>query len=82
MIIGYNEYRKICDLVPVRRIQDFIIENFGKMDEDIVEKLIELYGDVDDVDLFVGGFLERNYGDSPLHVGPIFKCIIADTFAR
>ena len=31
-------------------------------------------------DLFVGGFLEEPHQDSIL--GPVFKCIIGDTFAR
>ena len=45
-----------------------------------VKKLSEIYLDVDDVDLFVGGFLEAPDGDSIL--GPTFRCIIGDTFAR
>ena len=47
---------------------------------DDVERLKSLYSDVDDIDLYVGGFLERRHTDSIL--GPVFKCIIADTFAR
>ena len=39
-----------------------------------------MYNDVDDIDLIVGGYLERGHTDSIL--GPVFKCIIADTFAR
>ena len=35
---------------------------------------------MDDVDLYVGGFLEKAHRDSIL--GPTFKCIVADTFAR
>ena len=45
-----------------------------------IEKLSKLYSHVDDVDLFVGGFLEVPEGDSIL--GPTFRCIIGDTFAR
>ena len=52
------------------------------MDPAQVKKLQSIYGHVDDVDLFVGGFLERDSGDSPLIVGTVFKCIIGDTFAR
>ena len=47
-----------------------------------IRKLKEIYRHVDDVDLFVGGFLERRLSDSPLGIGPTFKCIIGDTFAR
>ena len=35
---------------------------------------------MDDIDLYLGGFLEAAHGDSIL--GPVFKCIIGDQFAR
>ena len=50
------------------------------MTKEDVETLKSLYSNVDDIDLFVGGFLEQKHRDSLL--GPTFKCIIADTFAR
>ena len=37
-----------------------------------------VYKDVDDLDLYVGGLLEKNDGDSIL--GPVFKCIIGRQF--
>ncbi len=43
---------------------------------DAVEELSLVYDHVDDVDLFVGGFLERAQGDSL--IGPTFKCIVGD----
>ena len=39
-----------------------------------------VYKSVDDVDLYLGGFLEAAHEDSIL--GPVFKCIIGDQFAR
>ena len=45
-----------------------------------IEKLKEVYRNVDDIDLYVGGFLEAAHEDSIL--GPVFKCIIGDQFAR
>merc|ERR1712111_236149 len=45
-----------------------------------VEHLQRMYRSVDDVDLFVGGFLEQPHQDSL--IGPVFKCIIGDQFAR
>ena len=36
--------------------------------------------DVEDIDLFVGGFMEAIHLDSM--IGPVFKCIIGDQFAR
>ena len=50
------------------------------MDSQAVKKLRTLYRHVDDVDLYVGGFLEAAHQDSIL--GPVFKCIIGDQFAR
>jgi len=42
--------------------------------------LRRVYKSVDDVDLYLGGFLEAAHEDSIL--GPVFKCIIGDQFAR
>ena len=50
------------------------------MDVKHVEQLKSVYRDVDDIDLYVGGFLESSHEDSIL--GPVFKCIIGDQFAR
>ena len=79
-VSGYIEYVKLCsfgDRNPTtwEDLEDYIDSRF-------VTKLKEIYRDVDDVDLFVGGFLERPVSDSPLNVGPTFICIIGDTFAR
>ena len=35
---------------------------------------------MDDIDLFVGGFLEQR--DTEAVLGPIFRCIVGDTFER
>ena len=40
----------------------------------------DLYDDVDDIDLFVGGTLEVSHKDALL--GPAFTCIIGDQFLR
>ena len=40
----------------------------------------DLYEDVDDIDLFVGGTLEENHDDALL--GKAFTCIIGDQFIR
>ena len=50
------------------------------IEPDQVEELGRIYAHVDDIDLFVGGFLERSVDDSLL--GPTFKCIVGDQFAR
>ena len=80
-ILGYNAYREICQVGKARRWEDF--EDYISATN--IRKLKEVYLNVDDVDLYVGGFLERqhsNISDSPIKVGPTFKCIIGDTFAR
>ena len=77
-VVGYNAYREICQVGKAKRWEDF--ENYISAEN--VRKLREVYNHIDDVDLYVGGFLEGRHGDSPLKVGPTFKCIIGDTFAR
>jgi len=73
---GYNKYKEICtgekagDFNDLRKV----------MDASTIEKLKSVYRHVDDIDLYVGGFLETAHGDSIL--GPVFKCIIGDQFAR
>merc|ERR1711974_190301 len=50
------------------------------IDPQHIEQLRSIYRHVDDIDLYVGGFLEAAHEDSIL--GPVFKCIIGDQFAR
>ena len=45
-----------------------------------VRRLETHYDDVDDIDLFVAGVLEKPHQDAL--VGPAFKCIIGDQFIR
>ena len=75
-IPGYIRYVEICsgkkiaswpDLEPV-------------LGADSVKRLQTVYRNPEDIDLFVGGFLEGGHEDAL--VGPVFKCIIGDQFAR
>ena len=75
---GYNSYRSICD-AGSGRARDFSdYEDY--IPKAHVDKLRQMYRSAEDVDLYVGGFLETAHADSIL--GPTFKCIIGDQFAR
>ena len=50
------------------------------MDRSVVDRLSSVYRSVNDIDLFIGGLVERHLPGSML--GPVFSCIIADQFAR
>ncbi|KAL1490768.1 hypothetical protein ABEB36_013412 [Hypothenemus hampei] len=68
----YNEYRQ---LIGLPRLRDF--NEFGP---EVGNKLRSVYESVDDIDLWVGGLLEEKVPGSI--VGPTFRDIIADQFAR
>ncbi len=74
---GYNDYREIC---RVGRASSF--REFGNtMSREAISKLESNYESVDDVDLFVGMFLERPEHQDAI-VGRTFLCLIGDTFGR
>ena len=50
------------------------------MEPSVVDRLRAVYRTVDDIDLYIGGLVERHLPGSML--GPVFSCIIADQFAR
>jgi len=73
---GYNKYREIC---TGRKATDWS-DLRKSIEPRHIEQLRRVYKHVDDIDLYVGGFLEAAHEDSIL--GPVFKCIIGDQFAR
>lgn len=73
---GYNKYREICLGQKAVDWADFA----NTIAPEKVAMLKIIYKTVDDVDLYVGGFLESPHEDAIL--GPIFKCILGDQFAR
>ena len=81
-LAGYNKYREVCaSLSGYEAVNNFDqLTNDGYLTPGDVGKLKKVYKDVDDIDLFVGGMLEKSEGDAL--VGPVFKCIIGDQFIR
>ena len=73
---GYNAYRKICGLQPFVRFDELN----AIAEPSVVARLASVYRSVDDIDLYVGGLIERHLPGSML--GPVFSCIISDQFAR
>ena len=73
---GYTKYLEICGGTNVQDWEDLR----GLMKPEHISRLQKAYRSVEDVDLFVGGFLEDAHEDSM--IGPVFKCIIGDQFAR
>merc|ERR1712226_747795 len=73
---GYNKYREICTGSKAKDWADLR----KSIEPRHIEQMRRVYKSVDDVDLYLGGFLESAHEDSIL--GPVFKCIIGDQFAR
>ena len=48
--------------------------------EQVVDAMEEIYGHIDDVDLFIGGMSESRVEGALL--GPTFLCLIGDQMAR
>eukprot|EP00095_Tigriopus_kingsejongensis_P002572 maker-scaffold274_size229011-snap-gene-1.21 protein:Tk02572 transcript:maker-scaffold274_size229011-snap-gene-1.21-mRNA-1 annotation:"chorion peroxidase-like" len=76
-IPGYMEYRKLCGLPRLTTWREIV--NVVASPE-IVPRLQRLYSSIEEIDLFLGGMLER--GTSGSLVGPTFQCIIGDQFKR
>lgn len=73
---SYNTYRRVCGLQPVVSFEQLLTV----MEPSVVNRLSKVYRSVDDIDLYIGGLVERHLPGSML--GPVFSCIIADQFAR
>jgi len=82
-IPGYNEYREQCASSRSRfgKAGDFRDLSAGDwISQSDIRNLREVYNDIEDIDLFVGGIIEKPHKDGL--VGPTFKCIIGDQFTR
>ena len=74
---SYNRFREFCGLTVANDFRDLRRDISS---QDVRTKLEQIYGDVDDIDLFVGGLLEDLLPGSRL--GPTFACIIGTQFQR
>lgn len=74
---GYTEYRKLCGLPPLSSWRELV--NIVSSPE-LVPRLQQLYSSIDEIDLFVGGILERSVPGAL--IGPTFQCIVGDQFKR
>lgn len=72
---GYNEWRVLCNLESFETFDELrtVISNHS-----VINKLQELYGSVDKIDLWVAGILEDIMPGGLL--GPTFQCLIAKQF--
>ncbi|XP_063594720.1 chorion peroxidase-like [Penaeus indicus] len=75
-IASYTAVRNSCELSPIRDFDDLS----GKMDDDVIAKLKDVYRHVDDIDLFIGGMAEHPMEGGV--VGPAFACILLDQVIR
>ncbi|CAH0399044.1 unnamed protein product [Chilo suppressalis] len=75
-IASYNHFREICGLRRAKSFQDLS----GEITQDRIYALSQLYESVEDIDLFVGGAMERAVHGSIL--GHTFQCIVAEQFYR
>nr|XP_033333242.1 peroxidase-like isoform X3 [Megalopta genalis] len=73
---GYNHYRKYCGLPAAKTFDDFL----DHIPLEMLKKLRKIYASPNDVDLIIGGMLERPVEDGLL--GPTFSCLIFEQFAR
>jgi len=73
----YLEWRKICGLPRITSWQELaaVVEK-----PNLVPRLQRLYGSIEEVDLYIGGTIERPLEGSLL--GPTFQCIVGDQFRR
>ncbi|XP_040572178.1 salivary peroxidase/catechol oxidase [Lepeophtheirus salmonis] len=76
-IQSYVRYRRVCGLSEIRTWRDFsqVVSS-----PELVPRLQLIYNDVDDVDVFIGGVMERK-GEDGL-VGETFRCIIGDQYKK
>lgn len=81
-IPGYTKYRSLCgNSIKTRNFESLARD--GIVSAASARKLKEVYDNVDDIDLFVGGTFESGHQHDPKSIlGPTFSCIVGDQFRR
>ncbi|XP_072266195.1 thyroid peroxidase [Pyxicephalus adspersus] len=69
---GYNDWREYCALPRLNSTADLKIVI---SDANIIDKVIELYGHPNNIDVWLGGLIEDLLPNS--RTGPLFACLIA-----
>ena len=72
----YNDYRELCGRPRAQRWEDYL----DLLEPQVVEGMRQIFGHVDDVDLYIGGVSERPTDGAIL--GPTFLCLIGDQMSR
>ncbi|XP_069997700.1 salivary peroxidase/catechol oxidase [Penaeus vannamei] len=75
-IASYTALRNACRLSPITSFADLS----GIMDDEVIDTFENLYSDVEDIELYVGGLAEHPVEGGI--VGPTFACILLDQFLR
>lgn len=73
----YTKWRQVCNMSEVSDFEDLANEI---SDKSVRDKLKELYGSVDNIDVWVGGILEDQVKGGK--VGPLFRCLLIEQFRR
>ncbi|XP_053316420.1 thyroid peroxidase [Spea bombifrons] len=68
---GYNDWRKFCGLPVLKTVSDM---RMAISDENLIRKLIDLYGHPDNIDVWLAGLAEDLLPGA--RTGPLFACII------
>ncbi|XP_043943009.1 myeloperoxidase-like [Protopterus annectens] len=74
-IPGYNDWRKFCGLSQPQNVAELsaVLHN-----AEVAQKLIDVYGSPNNIDVWLGGILEPPSDDG--RVGPLFSSIIGKQF--
>ncbi|XP_056416736.1 myeloperoxidase-like isoform X2 [Hyla sarda] len=76
-LAGYNAWRRFCNLSAPQNVDELAIVMKNR---EFAEKLMELYGTPENIDLWVGGVSEPSVPGG--RIGELLSCIIGDQFRR